>query len=268
MNLVEALEYFDKQVDYARAQKCADTAKTGTSCPECLQQRYYAGVPVDYSCDQLRLIYALRYLPVHLKENLEVLESLTAKGVTSEWEAPVEVLALGGGPGSEIAALQTFVASDGFFGAQVPEIHVTRLDRVKEWDDVSTKVRGISIGKKTKYKYFRIDGDVCDVQRFKGTYDLVFFSYIVSELTDAKAAELATALKKVLKKSAVLVFNDRNEDAVVSRIDLVANQFKCFTEYVSTKTNHVGFSYPDAIKDRVGPKLRLTSYRRGVFVNV
>lgn len=266
MDLIEALEYFDEQVDYARAKKCVDAGKSGDSCPQCLKQRYYAGMPVDYSCDQLRLIYALRYLPVHLKENLDILESLAAKGVQNNWGSPVEVLALGGGPGSEIAALHTFVASEGFFGVEVPEIHVTRLDRVKEWDEISKKVRSISKSKKTKFKYFRIDGDVCEVQRFKGAYDLVFFSYIVSELTDAKATELASALKKVLKKTAVLVFNDRNEEAVVSRIALIASQFNCIAEYVSTKMNHVGMSYPDAIKDKVGPKLRLTSYRRGIIV--
>lgn len=264
MELAEALEYFDSKVDYELANTCAEEEKAGNSCSQCLRMRYYSGRPVSYTCRQLRLIYVLRYLPVHFKENLDVLEALNRKGVENAWASPIEVLALGGGPGSEIAALQAFVAAHGFFGSSAPEIHVTRLDRVTEWDEVSEIVRLISQGAETKYKYFRIYGDVCEVKGYKGTYDLVFFSYIVSELTDAKAVELGKSLARVLKKKCVLVFNDRNEAPVVNRIEMVAGNFPRVTQYESTEASHVGMAYPEAIKERVGPKLSLTSYRRGI----
>ncbi|PWB46869.1 MAG: hypothetical protein C3F18_12370 [Nitrosomonadales bacterium] len=266
MDLVEALEYFDSKVDYELAKTCVDKEKVGSSCSQCLSNRYYSNLPVSYRCDQLRLIYVLRYLPVHFKENLDVLEALNRKGVQNSWGSPVEVLALGGGPGSEIAALQHFVATHGFFGSAAPEIHVTRLDRVAEWKPVSDTVRKISQGNLTKFKYLRIDGDVCDVNNFKGAYDMVFLSYIVSELTDAKANELGESLAKVVKKKCVLVFNDRNEVQVVRRIEMLAGRFSHISNYVSTAVSHVGIPYPDAIKDRVGPKLSLSSYRRGIFV--
>lgn len=264
MELVEALEYFDSKFDYELAKTCAEEEKAGNSCRQCLSMRYYSGRPVNYTCRQLRLIYVLRYLPVHIKENLDILEALNREGIQNAWASPIEVLALGGGPGSEIAALQTFVAAHGFFGSAVPEIHVTRLDRVTEWDEVPQKVRMISQGAETKYKYFRINGDVCEAKGYKGAYDLVFFSYIVSELTDAKAVELGESLTRVLKKKCVLIFNDRNEASVVNRIEMVAGNFPQVTQYESVEASHVGMAYPEAIKDRVGPKLSLSSYRRGI----
>ncbi len=266
MDLVDVLEQFDAAVDYDLAKACTDEHKAGTTCPLCLKNRYYSGQPVQYTCSQLRHIYVLRYLPVHIKENLKVLEALNVKGVEEHWESPVEVLALGGGPGSEVAALQTFVQQNGFFGSDVPEIHVTRLDRVEEWSEIYKTVRRISKGKSPKYKYFRINGDVCSVKKYKGAYDLVFLSYIVSELTDEKAVELGKALSKVVKENFVLIFNDRNEAAVVNRIEMMVGLFAVKGQYVSTTASHVGINYPEDIKERVGPKLTLSSYRRGVIV--
>lgn len=266
MDLVDVLKEFDATVDYDLARICNDDQKAGSSCPLCLKNRYYSGQPVQYTCSQLRYIYVLRYLPVHIKENLKILEALNAKGVENDWESPVQVLALGGGPGSEIAALQTFVHENGFFGSDVPEIHVTRLDRVKEWSEIYKTVRKISKGNTTKYKYLRINDDVCAVEKYKGAYDLIFLSYIVSELTDEKAVRLGMALSRVAKESCLLVFNDRNEQAVVNRIRTIVDLFTVANQYVSTTASHVGMNYPEDIKERVRPKLSLSSYRRGVVV--
>ena len=266
MDLIEVIEKFDAAVDYGLAKTCTDAQRAGLSCSLCLKNRYYSGQPVQYTCPQLRHVYVLRYLLVHIKENQQVLEALNVKGVEDHWEVPVEVLSLGGGPGSEIAALQTFVQENGFFGSEVPEIHVTRLDRVEEWGEIYKTVRRISKCGSPKYKYFRIIDDVCSVNKYKGAYDLVFLSYIVSELTDEKAAELGSALSEVVKDNCILVFNDRNEEAVVSRIQIIVSLFPVSKQYVSTTASHLGLNYPEDIKERVGPKLKLGSYRRGVIV--
>lgn len=242
MNLIDLIEKFDAEVDYDLAITCTDNQKSGNSCPLCLKNRYYSSRPVQYTCSQLRRIYVLRYLPVHIKENLKVLEALNAKGVENHWEVPVEVLALGGGPGSEIAALQTFVKDNGFFGSEVPEIHVTRLDRVEEWSEIYKVVKQIAKGISPKYKYHRINGDVCSINKYKGAYDLIFLSYIVSELTDEKAAELGGALSQVVKDHCVLVFNDRNEKAVVNRIETIVGLFSVSKQYVSIAESHVGIN--------------------------
>lgn len=266
MELVEVLEQFDAEVNYDLAKSCTDEQKAGNTCPLCLKNRYYSGRAVQYTCSQLRRIYVLRYLPVHVKENLKILEALNVKGVENDWGNPVQILALGGGPGSEVAALQTFVKQDGFFGSDVPEIHITRVDRVEEWSEIYQSVCGISNGNSPRYKYFRISGDVCAVKEYKGAYDLVFLSYIVSELTDEKSVELGNALSKVVKENVILVFNDRNETAVVNRIEMIVALFAVKDQYVSTTESHVGINYPEDIKERVGPKLWLSSYRRGVVV--
>lgn len=266
MDIIDVIEKFDGQVDYDLAKTCTDVQKAGNSCPLCLKNRYYSDQPVQYTCSQLRHIYVLRYLPVHIKENLTVLEALNVKCVENHWEEPVEVLALGGGPGSEIAALQIFVQANGFFGSEVPEIHVTRVDRVEEWSEIYKVVKQISNGKSPKYKYHRINGDVCSIKKYKGAYDLVFLSYIVSELTDEKAVELGNALSQVVKDRCVLVFNDRNQEAVVNRIELILGLFSVSKQYISSAESHVVINYPEDIKERVRPKLRLSSYRRGVIV--
>lgn len=266
MDIIDVIEKFDGEVDYDLAKTCTDVQKAGDSCPMCLKNRYYSDQPVQYTCSQLRHIYVLRYLPVHIKENLKVLEALNVKGVEKDWDVPVEVLALGGGPGSEIAALQTFVKENGFFGSEVPEIHVTRVDRVEEWSEIYKVVKQVSKGKTPKYKYHRINGDVCSIKKYKGAYDLIFLSYIISELTDEKAAELGNALSQVVKDHCILVFNDRNQEAVVNRIESILGLFSVSKQYVSSAEHHVGINYPKNIKERVGPKLRLSSYRRGVIV--
>ncbi|MBS1196501.1 MAG: hypothetical protein H6R18_286 [Proteobacteria bacterium] len=267
-DLDKALSHFDSMVDYEVAPVCPDGRKRSASaCRKCLQKQYFPGGTVDYSCSQLRLLYVLCYLPVHLKENLDVLEGLNRNGVENSWAPSIEVLALGGGPGSEIAGFQIFVANHGFFGSNPAGIEITRLDRVAEWSEIFKTVRSIAQGTETKFKYSRIKDDVRKINRYKGTYDLVFLSYIVSELTDVEAVQLGKALANVIKKKCVLVFNDRNETDVVNRIDTITKLLPpAITEYESKSACHVGMPYPEAIKERVGPKLHLSSYRRGIVV--
>ena len=265
MTPIEVLRKFDNEVDYDRAKSCENKEKAGDECYLCLQEQYFSGRVVAYDCIQLQYIYVLRYLLAHLKENLEILEGLNQIGIDNNWEKPIEVLTLGGGPGSEIAALQIFIENCGFFGAEISEIYVTCLDRVKDWSEIFMTVRKISQGNSVKYNYERIVDDVCAVNEYKGNYDLVFLSYVISELTDEIVDKLIRSLMYVVKKHKfILIFNDRQEDVVINRIERIVSSFSITGKYFSKENVHIGMSYPDDIQRKVRPKLHLNSYRLGV----
>jgi hypothetical protein len=264
MELDELLSTIDAKVNYDKATKCIHPAKNSAQdCPDCLHNQYFSGRAVDYSCEQTRLVYVLRFLPVHMQENYSILQGVDATKV-SRRDGSINVLALGGGPGSEIAALKKFILHNKYFGQQVSEIVVTRLDRVSEWKDQYMSVRKLYPTNGVQFNFKKIEGDVSTCNDYIGKYDLVFLSYILSELDDNQAIDLAARLKTTLNANAVLILNDRNEAAVVRRMKHFADQFDNISRYFSDTQQHLGLNYPQSILDRAKAKLKMKSARLGV----
>lgn len=267
MTLDQLLTSTDQKIDYDQVAACLSATRNGAgSCPDCLHQQYFSGNSIDYTCDQTRLIYVLRFLPVHMQENLSILEGVDANRVKVEEGRPIEVLAIGGGPGSEIAALRKFVLESDYFGHPVQEIHVTRLDRVDEWTGIHLEVRKLYESDKVSYKYSKITGDVTTCADFDGNYDLVFLSYILSELSDSQANKLAEKIHSVTRDTAVLVLNDRNQAQVIQRMKAITEPFNIVSRYTASTEKHFGLSYPDEIRKRAQAKLQMKSYRLGAVV--
>ncbi|HHQ4734594.1 TPA: hypothetical protein ACSP2W_004152 [Aeromonas veronii] len=82
-------------------------------------------------------------------------------------------------------------------------------------------------------------------------------SYLMSELSDAEAYMLAHRVKGLMKSNALIIINDRPEDAVKNRI-------KKFLDIIlpSESKEHYftywgGFTYPEDIKNKMEPKLNM-----------
>lgn len=273
LTLTQLLTVIDKQVDYNLAVNCNQQKNNNTSaktCVDCHRSQFFAACKINYACDQFRSIYILRYLPVHIRENFTILmgllQTFKANDVEVNVEEPIEVLSLGCGPGSEIVAFRMFINQCGYFGSDISNYKITKMDSERGWDMLQSEVDKLCISKNYRIQYTTEIGDVSTCGYLNKKYDIIFLSYILSELSILEANKIAENLHSILKSRAILIFNDRNQSMVVNRINQIMSTFNCSYFFQKKERKYVGIYYPQMILVKSKPKLFLNSFRLGVFV--
>lgn len=266
--LYALLRKINESVDWNISDKCSHSTKVGCDCIACTSGQYFDGRPVDYSCDQRRRVYLLRYLHVHLQEVCSAFDGLRRHDThLPEWAEKVKVLSIGGGPGSDIAGFRRFVVDYGFYSEVSKQFEITRLERVTEWDALATKVFPIFSADALTFEHNKIHADIKGFKPSKDDpYDIIIMSYVISELDDVTLDVLVKAINKALATRGVLIINDRNEDAVVAKIEKLLSNLRVLAQSRSDDERWCGILYPDDLIDVVKPKRNMTSVRIGAIV--
>ncbi|MCX7113085.1 MAG: class I SAM-dependent methyltransferase [Proteobacteria bacterium] len=271
--LTQLLTLIDSQVDYNFALKCGQQIKkNANTCVDCHRRQFFNGGRISYSCDQIKSLYVLRYLPVHIRENFTILQGLLQIFKTNKIEVnieePIEVLSLGCGPGPEIAAFKMFINQNGYFGSDISDYQITKIDSERGWGMLQSEVENLFISKNFRIKYTSETGDVSTCENLNKKYDIVFLSYILSELSDCQVNGIAKNLHNILKNKAILIFNDRNQAMVVARIKQILSTLNCLYVFQKTGKTDIGIYYPQFIGIQSQPKIFLNSFRLGAFVKL
>lgn len=199
---------------------------------------------IDYSDPYCRLAYMYMNVGIHahlVEEALAHFSSvaeLIAERLSSG--KSLNVCALGGGPGSELVGLASFV--EGINQTERPLfVEFLLVDLVKEWDEswqslkegVDSHMRAQNGGDRMNWplivsrSFLPVSAiDVDDFSqlptRFHGT-DIYIFSYLVSELKSSlhRFEEVMNYLTRAANSDALFLFIDRNERAVRDGVEEV-----------------------------------------------
>ncbi|MBB4197642.1 hypothetical protein CCR94_13085 [Rhodoblastus sphagnicola] len=216
------------------------------------------------------MVYVLKYLTVHLREVYGAFVALREHDdQLPEWVGTVRVLSIGGGAGSDIAGFKNFVVDEdeGFYSASAKQFDITRLERVTEWDTLAAKVVHIFSSEGINFRQFCIHNDINEFDPSKyPPYDIIMMSYVISELDDDALDVLVNVISSALAARGVLVINDRNELAVVAKIERLLSNFNVVARSQDKDECWCGIKYPDELRELFKPKLNMKSVRLGAIV--
>lgn len=254
-------ELFD-EIDFEQFSGCEKVSPGATSCARCCARQYFDGNEIDYSCEQKMKVYAVRYYPVHMEEIATAVDSsLHMNGVEDILlTRDLSILSLGGGPGSDILGIRKRIRGYASIDSKnTYKVSFTRIEVNPIWDNIF--YRAVALGTTTQNlseEYKTIHHDLTlNESVVLPKQDIILMSYLMSELSDAEAYMLAHRVKDLMKSNALIIINDRPEDAVKNRI-------KKFLDIIlpSESKEHYftywgGFTYPEDIKNKMEPKLNM-----------
>lgn len=254
MSLDDFINRLHEEVDYEIHDACTNKTHGATDCPSCCGEQYFDGNQPSYDCSQKRKIYVLRYLPAHIQENYQGALLIPAE-IRNQFfsKKTVEVLSLGGGPGSDIAGLKKFTELLTWEECQCEQCKFVRLDKEDGWDEVSGEVIRLFGKPEIQFEYYKKKLDVCATSNWfeRRTFDLILISYLLSELNDAQIDALAENLRKCMSSDALLIINDRPEVIVDNKVSRLATASGIERKpFLSSPP----FSYPS--KSPIYPKCR------------
>lgn len=249
------------ELDGRKWRRCTMRTPASESCVMCLKRQYFYGNVVSYDCIEKRKLYVLRYLPVHSAENRKGLGRVTAEVVENILKyAPIRVLSIGGGPGSDIHAVLQFLKRE-IDDVSMHKVFVTRVDIEPLWDEIAADVikngsSDLSIRLDTLHADAMSGLDILKDEDEE--FDIVLCSYLISELDEATLQILGVKLRRVMWNGGVLMINDRPEEDVRKKIRMV---FEAAEIDYSEMNNYgwAGFSYDDEVAQVVEPKFNMNS---------
>jgi hypothetical protein len=255
-------------VDCSAGEDCTDLSKVGADCVACATGQYFDGRHVDYSCEQRRQIYLLRYLHVHLQEVYNAFRGVCQYPTFPKWQGKAKVLSIGGGPGSDIAGFQRFVTELGSVLGLGTEFEITRLERVAEWNNLASLVFPLFSAEGYIFEHITVHSDISEFKPLNSAkYQIIMMSYVISELDEENLKILEATIKNAMAPNAVLIINDRNEKAVIEKIRLLLSKVKLLEQWCSVEEEWCGIFYPDDLRDVVKPKVYMKSLRFGAVVD-
>lgn len=268
--LESLIQQLHEQVDYNKWGTCTEITQGADDCPDCCGEQYFNGNLINYQCEQKRRIYALRYLPVHIYENYKgalLIPEEQRERIFNK--VTLNILSIGGGPGSDIAGFKKFI--DLYTPEECLCMNFTfiRLDNEDGWNDISKHVIHLYGGAERKFDHKKVVMDAClNSNWFDGKrFDIILISYLISELQNEQISTLANNLKKCMSEEALLVINDRNEVVVHQKIQLLSSSAGIILMASEGLTQWANFSYDENIKSQAKPKLSASSKVR-VFKKV
>lgn len=255
-------------VNYTQAQTCEHNPTKAETCVGCQGDQYFNDQEINYSCKDKRSVYLLRYMLVHIQEVKQALDGLRNNSeLPDAWPDPVRVLSIGGGPGFDVAAFKKFVLEDGFYSDDIRSFEIFRLDKVKDWDDLAGRVIYLYSPPGYSFKHSKINQDLNTLPKYpKRKFDIFLLSYVVSELSYTECEQLGKTISASVENSAVVIFNDRNEDEVWKKIQAITSHCNIAAYFKNTAEEWCGLSYPDSLTSTTKPKLKMKSIRYGVIV--
>jgi hypothetical protein len=262
----ELIEKYFAKIDQKIWFGCENAVTGASCCQECCSKQYFNGRQIDYTCEQKRKVYLLRYLPVHAYEvylgAARISQAFYAGLVSKD---PIRIVSLGAGPGSDIVALKRILI-DKVVTAKAIDVETLRIDTIPEWNTIATDVIDLQNSDQFKFRHLHKQLDLtqktfCPDQGF----DIISMSYLISELQLGDIPRLSATIKNCLTDRTVILINDRNEGAVVNKIQMVLAGIKGTPIDRDTSLMRSGVIYPEHIRDMIRPK-RLTKSIRFTMV--
>jgi hypothetical protein len=254
-----------KSVDYEKWNGCNNITPKSSNCLECFSKQFFGGNKIDYSCEQKRKIYVLRYLPVHVHEvyiaikkiNDDILEIIKSKN-------EINILSIGGGPGSDILAIKKFIVEQ-INEESMPKFNIFRLDKENGWDSVSKEIVYPKISNNFYHNKIKFD---ITLQKLNKNYnfDIVTISYLMSEISDSDLSVFTHNVRNFLANKSVLIINDRDEVLVQNRIVAMLNNLPIKIYFSESERIWCGFSYPDDIGEITKPKRKTNSKQHSMLI--
>lgn len=256
-----------EELDGAKWLKCQDRTPDSKSCVECFRLQYFNGNHISYDCIEKRKLYVLRFFPVHSAENREGLQQISKLALNNILKyAPIRILSIGGGPGSDIYATIKFLR-DHIGDVTLHKIFITRIDIQPLWDGIANDTIRLAAGDFP----LRIDTLHSDVMHGLETlkneddeFDIVLCSYLISELAPSDLRAMGKIIRSVTWNGGVIIVNDRPENNVEERIRVLFEG--AGVNPVKIINNGWGkYIYNSKIANALSPKLNMNSK---VFVGV
>jgi ribosomal protein RSM22 (predicted rRNA methylase) len=261
-----------ESIDYGKWNGCNNITIGSSNCVECFRLQYFDGNTIDYNCEQKRKIYVLKFLPVHVHEvyiaikkiKEDILEIISSKN-------EINILSIGGGPGSDILAIKSFIAEQ-VKEECMPKFNILRIDKENGWDNLSEKIVHPNFSSKFingsfNNRKFLFNFTLNKLNK-NLSFDIILISYLISEISDNDMFIFTHNMQKLLANKSVLIINDRDEYLVQNRILGLLNNLSLKPEknFVECERIWCGFSYPDDIKTLINPKLKTNSKQHSVLI--
>ncbi|MFB2890127.1 hypothetical protein [Aeromonas veronii] len=266
-----------EEIDFDEFKECEQSALGATSCPQCSSRQYFYGNEIDYTCEQKRKLYVLRYLPVHASEISQGIDILKLNGAIRRTlsQNNLAVLSIGGGPGSDIVGFRDVhrvlheIRACREDEPYIADVQYTKIDINRDWNDLFHRVINTRSDDKPDHineDYECFYEDVTSINVDIDIQDVILLSYIVSELTDDEAIVLANNIKQWSNENTIVIVNDRNQEEVTNRVNSMFKILKTQDAGEFEITGWAGFVYPDKIRDACEVTLNrssLISYAMG-----
>ncbi len=215
-----------KLIDYVFKNCCkledfceADVVDVNVAtCVKCHRDSYFRGTP-KYECHNFRRVYLIRYLATQVKQTSDLIREHILSDIKSR--AKLSAVSFGGGPGVEALALMdqlrtargshniTFDNID--HEASWEPIYQDLVQRFAEW------VKNIKINS----RFFQID-ITSDITA--GQYDVVFVSWILSEMNNKERSGVLTKARDLARSEGYILITDRLETDLVEKISSLTRQ--------------------------------------------
>ncbi|WP_147822859.1 hypothetical protein [Aeromonas hydrophila] len=266
-NLIEELY---TEIDLEVFSDCEHAAHGVTSCPKCCSRQYFNENEINYSCEQKMKLYIIRYLPVHASEirySLGILRiNAEVNGILSQDN--LNVLSIGGGPGSDIIGFREVHRSIHNRRARLEEepyaanVNYLKVEVNDDWNALFDRVINTAVDDQVGHvneNYDCIYWDATSIDLDIDRQDVILLSYIVSELTDDEAILLANNIQRWSDENTIIIVNDRSQEEVTNRVNLMFEILNAQDAGEFESTGWAGFVYPDEIRDSCEVKLNRSS---------
>jgi hypothetical protein len=264
----KCIELFKENVEGV----CDDATPGATDCLSCFQKQYFDGNTISYDCNQKTYIYVARYFPVHVKENAVALK-LIPRDIANRLvaENPVNIISIGGGPGSDTFAVKNFlIEKEGFEINTEKDVYLLRIDKEENWNKIAGAVN--SRVASTELIKFDARKQLFDITSRKDwpkkpdrLYNIITMSYFLSEMKSNAEIEVIADYINMISSDicSVLIINDRDEEKVHRFKNLLFDKLDSITKFELDNNSryHCGFFYNDDDRDFISPKLNTNSIR-------
>ncbi len=273
MAIMDIVKKLHGQIDYDAYRNCKDRHHSAGDCIECCKKPYFEQTNIDYTCEQKRKIYIVRYVPAYISEVSSVL-AVTPKEFLEDicQKEEITVASIGGGPGTDIAAFNKWISRKVEWGDALERVRYLRIDNHQQWVDVSPELIHLYKSDDIDFDFWKINRDVSktsvNAKNFK-KFDVVMLSYIISEIESQKIKRLAKNVLKVISERTLVIINDRPQKEVIEKIARFLNEIGAKEPMViePLDRDHCGESYPDEIYERVQPTIFRKSIRYNILVS-
>lgn len=256
----DTISNFFNEINFGLSDIC-DTTKN--DCIQCLSDGYWDD-EVDYGCENKRLLYVVRYLPVHVREVRAALDLIPSQEVEKLLNtSKLNVVCLGGGPGTDNRAFNQWLTNKRLFKkGRITNIKITRVDRCCEWSDISPRIIWDEFPDDIHISLKINNHDVVKHKlNIAGKAKVIIASYLLSEIAKEDIYKLAKNIKRIADNSAHLLINDRNQTEVIDRIKILYKELGVESPTTCNNQFHCGISYPDEIRVQSKPKLKTSSIK-------
>lgn len=222
-------------------------------CVKCHQDSYYPGGQPKYECLNFRKLYVIRYLVSRVKQTSDLIGEHILPDIKSK--ADLSAISFGGGPGVEAVALMDQLSNcDGKF-----DLTFDNIDREACWEPIyqglvwcfAEWVKNIRVNP----RFFQID---VTSNFTAGQYDVVFVSWILSEMNNMDRFGVLTKAPDLARSRGYIVITDRPEQALAKEMSSLVEQIQgCnLVNHGTMSEIYCGVHVPDEIRDTFRVQLK------------